>query len=100
MNELTDLEICKKIAEIEGISKDRIKYFQKNADGIFRIKVDGVEYNPLTDKALCFDLMVKHKIDMVYVGNWSAWCAVYDGGQLYNENPQRAICLAIIAKHK
>lgn len=99
MNELTDLEICKRIAEIE-----QPKNLEFDSKGYPMIKVQSVseyvDYDPLTDKALCFDLMVKHKIDMVYVGNWSAWCAVYDGGELCNANPQRAICLAVIAKHK
>ena len=81
----TDLEICKRIAEIEGIS-----------DYIF-INYD---YNPLTDKALCFDLMVKHELEMFKVGsNWN--CAWTDSNlTTSNKNPQKAICLAIIEAHK
>lgn len=86
---MTDLEICKRIAEIE------------------KIHVSNVEcgmYDPLTDKALCFDLMVKYKV--VYLeGEAFADCldgCSPEGGGYYCEgtatdtNPQKAICLAII----
>tara|TARA_R110002051_G_scaffold301683_1_gene369645 strand:+ start:740 stop:991 length:252 start_codon:yes stop_codon:yes gene_type:complete len=82
---MTDLEICKRIAEIEGIS-----------DYIF-INYD---YNPLTDKALCFDLMVKHKVDTEWWGDeLGAYIPVNDG-EIHDKNPQKAICLAIIEAHK
>jgi len=95
---VNDLEICKRIAEIEGIS-----------DYIF-INYD---YNPLTDKALCFDLMIKHEINLTFIDS------AYDCGRVEREyicfeqgayplnvantlstnaDPQRAICLAIINK--
>lgn len=105
MSELTDLEICKRIAEIEGVravelgSESECWIGDENHD----------EYNPLTDKALCFDLMVKYEIDVQSPyrpqgeTRWEInyWIDAYsDAGVIYDENPQRAICLAIIAKHE
>ena len=95
---MTDLEICKRIAEIEKIHVSN---------------VDAGMYDPLTDKVLCFDLMVKHEI------NLTSMDSVYDCGRIEREyicfqqgayplnvantlstdaDPQRAICLAIINK--
>jgi len=100
MSELTDLEICKRIAEIEGLNVRCL-----DADIVWIGDGDYNEYNPLTDKALCFDLMVKHEIDSTspYRPNgetrWEAnyWIDGYgDAGGVFDENPQRAICLAII----
>ena len=98
---MTDLEICKRIAEIEGykVSTDvrpscgaaYVNMYPNNCYG---------KYNPLakteTGKALCFELMVKHKIEIEWWGNE---CATYkDGlsGEIHDTSPQRAICLAII----
>ena len=92
MNELTDIEICKKIAEIEGVG-----YLVSNNNRL---------YNPLTDKALCFDLMIKHNVEVspTYLGSYIASCYCKKEQRMVSrvnqENPQRAICLAIIAKHK
>ena len=75
MTELTDLEICERIAEIEG-------YIFDTGSGYFRCKlnkhgkvVDYIDYNPLTDNALCFQLMVKHDI------NLTSMDSVYDCGR-------------------
>lgn len=108
---MTDLEICKRIAEIEGymVSTD-VKpscgsaYVNMHPDNCYG------NYNPLTDKALCFDLMVKYmryfkiqsdeNITSIYVHDLEAMspqdllCIVKD------TDPQRAICLAIIEAHK
>ena len=58
MNKLTDLELCKRIAEIEGVLVDIIDGEWLGVHG----KYDIEEYNPLTDKALLFDLMIKYGI--------------------------------------
>jgi len=94
---MDDLEICKRIAEIEGIpvwdGKNEVS-FQKT----------GLPYNPLTDDALCFQLMVKYKVqfnnclrDNESITN----CCV---GNKYvtqkNKSPNKAVCLAIIEAHK
>jgi len=105
---MTDLEICQKIAEIEGID------FSVDGEHVF-YKPDGwpCGYNPLTDKALCFDLMVKYSIEFTpeFEGDYTALIVdgyLYDERIDYDrcntfgrdENPQRAICLAIIAKYE
>ena len=76
MSDLTDLEICKKIAEIEVLDF----YLLESEGGIHpSIKVwqDSVlkeqcvpkkyfeqhDYSPLTDDGLCFKLMVKYETD-------------------------------------
>ena len=78
MNELTDLQICKRIAEIEGHETLPCDEYQ---EGDFYIVINdhGEDYNPLTDDALCFQLMVKY---------------------VYDDSPNKAICLAIIEAHK
>ena len=79
MSDLTDLEICKRIAEIVGCPYD---------DGL--IQAYGNWINPLLDtmraKAFCFDLMV-------------AYAGTYESQTLYafsKANPNKAILLAII----
>jgi len=92
---MTDLEICKRIAEIEGIHVSN---------------VDAGMYDPLTDKALCFDLMVNNNIELTPMKNGQFLATiikkydVYGAPDLYlnkgylDYNPQKAICLAIINK--
>lgn len=108
MSELTDLEICKRIAEIEG------KEYASTSDGVYVIgELFGKEYkelySPLTSKALCFDLMVKYELDVQAPFkphdeiNWEvnySFNAYSDAGVVYDENLQRAICLAVIEKHE
>ena len=65
MNKLKDLELCKRIAEIEGVLVDTIEGEWLGVHG----KYDIEEYNPLTDKALLFDLMVKYKVEIDYSDN-------------------------------
>jgi hypothetical protein len=101
MNELTDLQICKRIAEIEGV-EFRIqngKVLPENPAEAITGKLTDV-YNPLTDDALCFKLMVKHSI-RVEPENCSAWTNNDDGYPKYEVihckgTINKAICLAII----
>ena len=91
---MTDLEICKRIAEIEGECIEHI-----HGDVLFVSRTEDV-FNPLQDKALCFDLMVKHRVDVEW---WKGECSAYIGfkdGEIHDKNPQRAICLAIIEANK
>ena len=101
---MTDLEICKRIAEIEGLSEHRFRnYCNAEYDDECRlISVD--HYNPLTDKALCFDLMVKYDV-RVEPSDCNAWIDNEDGYPEfeiihYEGTLQKAICLAIIEAHK
>lgn len=106
MSQLTDLAICKKIAEIVYKDCDR-QGWDYSECGTYIVTGEGDEFNPLTDKALCFDLMVKYGLSMKKSEFSSFWlcfdfdtknCIDYDVKGI-NENPQKAICLAIIAKH-
>ena len=109
MSKLTDLEICKRIAEIEGVDYS----FHKAVNALaYTNKFDEVLwYNPLTDDALCFQLMVKYAIEVkpplkgVQKNTkvvWSVFNGVddFDNYYLYNADTNKAICLAIIEAHK
>lgn len=93
---MEDLEICKRIAEIEGVD------FSINGEHIF-YKVDGwpSAYNPLTDDALCFQLMVKYAVHTGHYGKdeleaYIDSCMEISAGPTMNH----AICLAIIEDHE
>tara|TARA_Y100000310_G_scaffold332116_1_gene407080 strand:+ start:2567 stop:2905 length:339 start_codon:yes stop_codon:yes gene_type:complete len=110
MDKLKDLELCKKIAEIEGF-KAKINDIYRNGE-VVHVIAKGYKknenssgywdqvFNPLADKALCFDLMVKHKIEYMPDGGNRHGAFDIDNRLVYrDENPQRAILLAIVAKH-
>lgn len=81
MTELTDLDICKKIAEIEGVNYE-IRKDEDDADGYVHPVVKshvkilskeywmGEEYNPLTDDALCINLAKKHKLCIDFINGF------------------------------
>ena len=58
---MNDLEICKKLAEIEGHKTLPLGEYE---EGAFYIVIDnhGEVYNPLTDDALCFELIEKYDV--------------------------------------
>ena len=108
--ELTDLEICKRIAEIEGkdirvLENGRLLVINKGWE-TSPIYQDFKPYNPLTDNALCFQLMVKYKIILItvheeygtgpIVGYNAFYKSLVDKIYLEELNPNKAICLAII----
>ncbi len=109
---MNDLEICTRIAEIEGINVFMHDCIVRGGVLCRKDVVTGLApqvYNPLTDKALCFDLMVKYELDVqapYRPHNETEWEVMYwidgvsDAGAVKNKNPQRAICLAIIAKYE
>jgi hypothetical protein len=99
MNELTDLEICKRIAKIEnrviaGIGS--LNVFVKCEPSL----MGNEQYDPLTDDSLCFKLMVKYKISLIQHQNNTAVYCIWDHDEKHATNtmtnPNRAICLAII----
>jgi len=98
MNELDDLSICKRIAEIEGLP------FKLTATSVRQTKpVDGAvnrvgHFDPLRDNDLCFRLMVKHNLTFEGLHiEYGVRLGVYDDSYVaIDENPNRAICLAII----
>jgi len=65
MNELTDLQICKRIGEIESLNGD----FGTHLNGAHgRRYIDGSfkYYNPLTDDALLNQLIFKYEISISF----------------------------------
>tara|TARA_R110000851_G_scaffold160243_1_gene303449 strand:+ start:280 stop:624 length:345 start_codon:yes stop_codon:yes gene_type:complete len=111
--ELTDLEICKRVAEING---DNVLMMQSVLGFNWMIADEGhggyKPYNPLTDDALCFQSMVKYKITVEFTRYYehlksTTTKAYYDdeadngyGAYIRDINPNKAICLAIIEANK
>ena len=95
---MNDLEICRRIAEIEGI-----EYF--SSEGIISAQNElGMcrEYNPLTDDALCFQLMIKYRMEVFPIGKtfWCAWDSINLNNRKNSTHVNKAICLAIIEGNK
>jgi hypothetical protein len=102
MNELTNLEMCQRIAQIENVEhyiSDNKKYCMARDKSSTHV-IRHVEYNPLTDDALCFKLMVKYKISLIQHQNNNAVYCIWNHDEKHATNamtsPNRAICLAII----
>ena len=112
---MNDLDICKRIAEIEGVKlygnsltiEGTLSHVHDNNELGYN-----VQYNPLTDKALCFDLMVKYHIELTPLKGGDFLATPIKKYDVYGApamclnngyvdyNPQRAICLAIIEANK
>lgn len=113
MNDLTDLEICKKIAEITDSEMVRGSNIGHYDEYLFIESGVRSEYyhNPLADDALCFQLMVKHKITVEFTRYYEhlkseTTKAYYNdesengyGSYVRHKSPNKAICLAIIEAH-
>jgi hypothetical protein len=104
---MDDLEICKRIAEIEG-AKETFHSISKptSITAVFENRTS-FGYNPLTDDALCFQLMVKYDMPPMKSGEPSLYECIFDmdraisgAGIICDESPNKAICLAIIEAHK
>jgi hypothetical protein len=104
--ELTYLEICQRIAEIEGVFvfDDGFDLFIPDYEASMSTGYDeDKEYNPLTDDALCFQFMVKDKIRLVYEydGTWLCFSNGTTNKLLSkSSNPNIAVCLAKIELNK
>jgi hypothetical protein len=115
MSELTDLEIERAIADIEGVHYIETKYDKNN----FLALVDGNyscgspmemigKYSPLTDDALIKQLIFKHEVTII----WGRKCVMMyknpnvkpiDTVTLFFKGIfelNRIICLAIIEAHE
>ena len=108
---MNDLDICKRIAEIEGYKVN----ISIKCEGVWCSRYDnncyGI-YNPLTDDALCFQLMIKYSIDLIHElkgGEYKhhRYVAKRELPRVKHEivspdltSPHRAICLAIIEANK
>jgi hypothetical protein len=104
MNNLTDLEICKRIAEIEGI-KVTVAHKRTSYASLYLSNDIGDRkgYSPLTDDALCFQLMNKYCVDLQCYENDSGKLMYWIANEYFlgdYENPNKAICLAIIEIYK
>ena len=95
---MTDLELIQRIAEIEGEPELSIITSQRIIDKLFNI---------LVDDALCFQLMIKHKIALNYeaMTDRTSFAAGYMESMyverfIFDESANRAIGLAIIKKHE
>ena len=95
---MNDLEICKRIAEIEGVDYEVNHWGDVVSTNVGLRKF----YNPLTDKTQCFDLMVKYQVSIEpqFDGFDLTYAHINCKHAVLDENPQRAICLAIIEAHK
>jgi len=103
---MNDLITIEKIAKIEGVKlRDDGKWTKIPKDACDVSECEDY-YNPLTDDGLCFKLMVKYKIDLVNHENSTEAYFVkkYQGienwDSVEDENPNKAICLAIIEANK
>tara|TARA_R110000803_G_scaffold31229_2_gene69858 strand:+ start:720 stop:1052 length:333 start_codon:yes stop_codon:yes gene_type:complete len=105
MNKLTDLEICKRIAEIEKLPHHLEEGMNDKFINTSTIYGDVCEYNPLTDDALIFNLAFTHKVkidyfdECVYLAN-PRTLASYRFNKNEIASLRKAICLAIIETHK
>lgn len=107
MIELTNLEICKHIAKIEGypqkvMGHDTVIVSTATEHTLGHWK----EYNPLTDDALCFQLMLKYEINLNYdFKGCSNRYVCFHNKHIATElsrsdGASKAICLAIIEAKK
>tara|TARA_R110002020_G_scaffold467655_2_gene691421 strand:+ start:9225 stop:9596 length:372 start_codon:yes stop_codon:yes gene_type:complete len=106
MKELTDLEICKKIAEIEGKYTELLdKQASYNARLVHVQEKANITrwFNPLTDDALCFKLICKYEVNIDHYYGTAYIQSDYTGktnvGQSSfsdDEELNKAILLAII----
>ena len=99
---MNDLEICKRIAEIETASL--VEGGRHHPEQISKL-INLCGYNPLTDYALCFQLMVKYSVQVRYDGS----CLIFDKTNCIMlveiewdniKDISKAICIAIIKAHK
>jgi len=108
---MNDLEICKKIAEIEGVYYIETKYHH-NDNFLGLVDEPGGsgsppeligEYNPLTDDALCFQLMIKYKVAVQWLWDendgtphYMAYAVTSYECVEHSDSPNKAILLSII----
>lgn len=101
---MDDLDICRRISKIEGIYSqiEQADTTQADTTHIYISSEDlNSEYNPLTDDALCFKLMIKYKLSLIAPEREQInWDCVISAILTCDENPNKAICLAIIELNK
>ena len=96
---MDDLDICRRIAKIEGI-QSQIEQADTTHAYIYSEDLNS-EYDPLTDDGLCFRLMIKYKLSLIAPEcEQTNWDCVISAILTCDENPNKAICLAIIDLYK
>jgi hypothetical protein len=110
---MTDDEINRKVAEIEGWQREEICTTSGYLDEV-RWHRSGLAFYPglngvipideappfATDWAWCGPLIENHKISILpFCEKWGANPFAHVEGTQYADSPQRAICLAVIATH-
>tara|TARA_R110002124_G_scaffold24569_5_gene89889 strand:- start:2 stop:301 length:300 start_codon:yes stop_codon:yes gene_type:complete len=97
---MNDLEICKRIAEIEGVETYISSISSTTLMSVCKPCNPSDRYNPLTNDELCFQLMIKYRIELFEVGR--VWYCSWSGSTLTTSDtaPKKAICLAIIEVNK
>ena len=101
---MNNLEICKRLAEIEGV-QHQLEMEDTPSCYVYSDHLNK-EYNPLTDKALCFDLieMWVEEFDMDIHRAYKEHSCTYavDTGfsVIFNDSLAKAVCLARIEINK
>lgn len=97
MEQLTDLEICKRIAEIEGLD-----FTEGNGKIFYKKDWETWVFNPLTDDALNHQLMSKFECSVINVakGMFIVQCEMSTVDTDDDTNLNKAILLAIIEANK
>lgn len=105
---MDNLELCASIAKIEGVFDQIVEEVARQRErnnrefqtgAISYLKPQSFEdiYSPLTNDALCFELMVKYAITVApRIGNTTA---TWTGGDIEargDKHTNKAICLAIV----
>ena len=100
-NIINNLEICDRIAWIEGIETPYKTY---DDSGYYR-EIEFC-YDPLNDDALCFQLIIKHKVEFEHGpdGTYRGWHTKSSSDErgeftILCDTLNEAICLAVIALH-
>lgn len=117
MSDLSDLAIIKAIAEIEGdidtlesfafydLPQHQTPFYQDHKEKVLLNLVN----NPLTNDAMSFELMIKHKVNVSHSDSAYSQAVIYAKGTTDEDEPlssvdffndgcsyNRAICIAII----
>jgi len=107
---VNDLEICKRIAEIEGktghefmgvfvLSENFNEAVNESHSNSYSFSVKPYAYNPLSDDALCFKFAVDGKMELQWTecpaGTGKAYFVNVDVNSTdYCDTPNRAVCMA------